>query len=262
MRASLLYNPMELVERLGLAVSRRRRRQRLRHTPAARLTLGEIASMELLELVRPEPAVIYDIGANIGTWTCLAKSLFPAARVEAFEPLAIHLPRFREITAPWPKDVRLHPCALGPTKGTATMQVTVFSDASSLLPLTDAGRAEFQTVPAREEQVPLIPLDVLVEREGLPWPDLLKLDVQGYEMEVLRGATASLRHARAVISEVSFQPYYQGQVLFPELLAFLTDHGFALHAFSDGTPTGRPVIQADILFVRVAGLGREPIPPS
>jgi len=84
MRLSLLYNPVALGYRLAIAARRRRRFKKLRGTPAARLSLGHIDSLELLELLAPSPpAVVYDIGANVGTWTVLAKSLFPAARVEA-----------------------------------------------------------------------------------------------------------------------------------------------------------------------------------
>ncbi len=251
MRLSLLYNPLDVVERLAVASRRRRRFRRLHGTPAAALSLGHIDSLELLELLRPSPpAVIYDIGANIGTWTCLAKSLFPAARVEAFEPLGQHFGKFKQWTAPWPDDVRLHACALGPIERTATMHVMDFSDASSLLALSAEGSREFSVHPTAETSVPVVPLDVLIARENLPPPDLLKLDVQGYELEVLRGATAALRTTRAVLCEVSFREYYTGQPLFPEILAFLRSHGFALHAFGESLALGAPLVQADALFLK------------
>jgi FkbM family methyltransferase len=252
-RLSLLYNPIDLVTRLSIAGERWRRRRRLRGTPAAALSLGHLDSLELLELLAPNPpAVIYDIGANVGTWTCLAKSLFPSAKVEAFEPLASHFEGFKKWTAPWPSEVRLHRCALGPTEGTATMHVMDFSDASSLLPVNAAGRSEFKIAPAAEQVVQVVPLDVLVAREKLPKPDLLKLDVQGYELEVLRGSEACLRHARAVLCEVSFREFYTGQPLFGDLERFLSARGFAFHALGQGTALGAPLVQADALFLRSA----------
>ena len=251
MRLRLLYNPFDLVERLAVTSRRRRRFRRLRGTPAAALGFGHIDSLELLELLHPAPpAVIYDIGANIGTWTCLAKSLFPAARVEAFEPLAQHFAKFHEWTAAWPGGVRLHGCALGPVERTATMHVMDFSDASSLLALIAEGSREFKIYPAAEQSVPVVPLDVLVAREQLPPPDLLKLDVQGYELEVLRGAEACLGAARAVLCEVSFREFYAGQPLFADVLAFLRARGFALHALGEGTALGAPLVQTDALFLK------------
>ncbi len=251
MRLSLLYNPFELVERLAIASRRRRRFRRLRGTPAAALSLGHLDSLELLDLLAPRPPqVIYDIGANVGTWSCLAKSLFPAARIEAFEPLAQHFPRFREWTAAWPGAVRLHACALGPVERTATMHVMSFSDASSLLALSAAGATEFAVHQASEQSVPVVPLDVLVAREQLAPPDLLKLDVQGYELEVLRGAETCLRSARAVLCEVSFREYYAGQPLFADVLSFLRERGFSLHALGENTALGAPLVQAEALFLR------------
>jgi FkbM family methyltransferase len=250
-RLSLLYHPFDLVERLALVSKNRRRRHKLHGTPAAALDPGHIDSLELLELLKPSPpGTIYDIGANIGTWTCLAKSLFPAARVDAFEPLAVHFDGFHRWTAAWPGDIHLHTCALAQTEGSATMHVMDFSDASSLLPATAECLSEFKIKPAAEQTVPVIPLDVLVSREKIPRPDLLKLDVQGYELEVLRGAETCLRHARAVLCEVSFRPLYAGQPLFPEVLAFLETRGFALHALGTCTLLGAPLVQTDALFLR------------
>lgn len=253
MRPNLLYNPFVIVERLAVASRRRRRFRRLRDTPAAALGLGHIDSLELLELLLPAPpATIYDIGANIGTWTCLAKSLFPTAHVEAFEPLQSHTSGFHHWTAAWPGDVRLHTCALGSSEGTAAMHVMSLSDASSLLPLTEEGRNEFKIAPTSTQSVPIVPLDVLVARENLRLPDLIKLDVQGYELEVLRGGENCLRHARAVLCEVSFKTFYGGQPLFQDVMAYLHQRGFALHALGEGTALGAPLVQSDALFLRLA----------
>ncbi len=250
MRASLLYNPFDLVERLATASRRRRRRLRLRGTPAERLSLGHIDSLELLEMLRENPpSVIHDIGANVGTWTCLAKSLYPDAAVEAFEPLEGHLGGFRQWTAPW-GDVRLHAIALGPRDGTVAIEVTDFSDASSVLPLTPEGRKTFNVAAAGRRDVPMATLDGLVAAGKARAPDLIKLDVQGYELEVLRGAERSLQAARAVICELSFRRFYEGQALFPDVLAYLGERGFRLHAFGSSLDPGEPLSQADALFLK------------
>jgi FkbM family methyltransferase len=250
MRPSLFYNPFDLIARLGVAVQRRRRTRRLRGTPAARLSPGHLDSLELLELLRPTPpVVIHDIGANVGTWTCLAKSIFPAATVEAFEPLEGHLAELRRNTARWP-DVRLHALALGPRDGTTTIEVMDFSDASSVLPLTANGRATFQIRPAAQREVRLATLDGLVASGAARPADLLKLDVQGYELEVLRGAESSLAAASHVLLEVSFREFYRGQPLFAEVVAFLAARGLHLMALGAATSLGQALVQTDALFAR------------
>src|ERR1035441_7294981 len=97
MRPELLYNLRLVCERLATESVRRRRLARLRNTPARNLSLGHIDSLELLEIIQPAGiSVIYDIGANVGTWTLLAKSIITGARVEAFEPLESHHIGFRQ----------------------------------------------------------------------------------------------------------------------------------------------------------------------
>jgi hypothetical protein len=93
-------------------------------------------------------------------------------------------------------------------------------------------------------------LDGLVASGAARPPDLLKLDVQGYELEVLKGADQALATARSVLCEVSFRTFYQGQALFAEILAHLQGRGFRLHAFGPSLVPGRPLAQADALFLK------------
>ena len=62
----------------------------------------------------------------------------------------------------------------------------------------------------------------------------LKLDVQGFELHVLRGATASLRSIVAIESEISLEPFYEGQPTARQMIDALDDHGFALAVVGNG----------------------------
>ncbi|MCC6414398.1 MAG: FkbM family methyltransferase [Opitutaceae bacterium] len=251
MRAALFYDPVALWQRVGVALHRRRRRRVLRGTPAAALSLGHLDSLELLQLLadRP-PAVIHDIGANAGTWTCLAKSLYPSAQVAAFEPLPQFFSDFAHWTSAWPGDVTLHRVALGERSGRAEMHVTDQADASSLLPLAASGRDEFKVNPASTVTVEVARLDDLLAASRVKPPDLLKLDVQGFELAVLRGGEQALAAARAVICEVSTRRFYERQPLLGEVLSFLEARNFHLHAFGANMEPGAPFAQADALFLR------------
>jgi len=196
------------------------------------------------------PAVIYDIGANVGTWTRLAKSIFPTAHVEAFEPLSSHHADFARGTE-GVTDVHLHGVALGAAASVLEMNVMDFSDASSFLPMNAAASAELNIKPARRESVPVVRLDDFCREHALPPPDLIKLDIQGFELEALRGAPDCLRHARAVVCEVSFREYYHGQPLFHDVAAHLGAHGFGLQALGENTPLGAIIGQTDALFLKL-----------
>jgi FkbM family methyltransferase len=256
MRAELLYDPMLLIERLGHAATDRLRLRRIRKTPASVLKKGHIDSLELLELLRPlSPKVIYDIGANAGTWTLLAKSVYREAHVHCFEPLSGHLEKFRQATAKL-TGVTAHQVCLGSVAGEARLRVLDFSDASSLLPLSDEGRRQWNLREARHETVKVERLDSWISGHRLPAPDLLKLDVQGFELEVLKGAERCLDQAKAVITEVSFREFYESQCLFHDVIHFMAAHGFWLTAIGHGVVLGRPLVQGDALFVKQHSMSR------
>jgi FkbM family methyltransferase len=253
MRRALFYNPRLLCERLATESHRRRRLSRLHGTAAAGLSLGHIDSLELLELLRARDIrVIYDVGANVGTWTLLAKSVFPAAEIHAFEPLPRHCDGFAA-NVDGLERLELHRIALGSmSDDSRSLRVTSFSDASSLLPLAARGQAEFGVNEVECLPVTLRRLDDYRTERDLPLPDLIKLDVQGFELEVLRGAELALRSAKALIAELSFAEFYEGQSLFEEFVGFVAARGFRLTALGVNTPLGQPLAQTDGLFLRAA----------
>jgi FkbM family methyltransferase len=210
---------------------------------------GHIDSLELLDLIAGAGVnVIYDIGANVGTWSLLAKSIIPNAKIHAFEPLPEHADAFARACTGL-NDIILHHVALGSENSTATLHVTDFSDASSLLPIAEAGRLHFGIQEAGRFATTVRRLDDYRAEKQLPWPDVLKLDVQGYELEVLKGATECLMHAKAVIAEVSFVVIYEEQCLFEGVVELMKERGFRLHALGVNTSLGRPLVQTDALFV-------------
>jgi FkbM family methyltransferase len=228
----------------------RRRLEKLDGTIAQELKTGHIDSLELLELLRDKPPdVIYDIGANIGTWTLLAKAIFPAAEIHAFEPLDRLKGEFLRRTS-GVTDLYLHPIALGSSAAAMPLKVTNFVDASSLLNLAETHAKLYGLRPVGEESVQVERLDDYVQRLALRPPNLLKFDIQGYELEALRGAEKCLQTADAVLSEVSFVELYNEQCLFHDVTRFLADRGFLVFAFGAQTALGYPLLQTDVLFVR------------
>ncbi|KUG27546.1 hypothetical protein ASZ90_002603 [hydrocarbon metagenome] len=174
--------------------------------------------------------VIVDGGANKGRITDRFLELFPAGRVLAFEPL----PELaRKLAKRFSGDARVavHASALGPRAGTA--ELTVFSrrTLSSMLPPTGI-HEKYVGQDIRETgrvTVPMVRLDAFLPGGA----DIIKLDLQGFELAALEGAVGILPRAGLILAETAFYPLYDGQPLFPALRAFLAGHGFAFEGLYD-----------------------------
>jgi hypothetical protein len=96
-------------------------------------------------------------------------------------------------------------------------------------------------------------LDEVAEGFEFPLPMLVKLDVQGFEDRVLSGGERTIKKAKAIITETSFVPLYEGQPLFDDIRRQLSEWGF-LYAGSVGqlrSQTTGEVLQEDSLFLSV-----------
>jgi FkbM family methyltransferase len=250
MRPALFYDPIILLDRLGQFASRKLRLRKLKNTPAKQLRLEHIDSLELLELLsRNSVSTIFDIGSNQGTWTQLAKTIFPNAAIYAFEPLAELRSTYEQNTRTL-SNIHYNQIALGPARGTLEMQVNKVRDTSSLLEATDLGKRQWNLEKDLPERVEVWPLDQWLAEKNIPQPDVIKLDIQGYEVEALKGASECLTRGTQVLLEVSFKEFYKGQCLFSDVVSHLASYGYEATAFSCGTPLGARVLQTDVLFGR------------
>ena len=128
---------------------------------------------------------------------------------------------------------------------------------SSVLPILDSHvEAEPESRYRGAEKIAIRTLDSVVSEWGTRESRIgLKLDVQGLEAEVLRGAGNTLPRVWFLESELSLTPLYEGQVLYEEMIKHLGEAGFSLFNVSPGFSdprTGR-VLQLDGIFLRVEG---------
>jgi FkbM family methyltransferase len=145
--------------------------------------------------------------------------------------------------------------ALGDRRDTVELHIAENSIASSILAPTNIHLQHSpHAVQVATEVVPMDRLDHLaqpfVEKSQNPF---LKIDVQGFEEQVLRGATKILPKLVGLQVELSFLPIYEGQKLFPEMFSFISDMGFVLHRMMPAwvdKKTGQ-WLQADGIFFRV-----------
>ncbi len=141
------------------------------------------------DLVRPGQRVL-DIGANWGLVTArLARLVGPAGRVDAFEPHPGHVATLEAVAARMPS-VEVHLIALSDRHGSDGERLTALAHLD--------GRASGRAVPEERVQVPLTTLDDALAGDRGP-VDLIKCDVEGHELEVLRGAEATLHRDHPVL---------------------------------------------------------------
>ncbi len=197
------------------------------------------------------PQSVLDVGANRGQFALFALRRFPGARLICFEPLPGPAAVLRRVVAGHP-GVQVHEAALSAASGTHSMHLTRKDDSSSLLPVTARQEHAFSgSAEVGRVEVQVRRLDDCVDPATLTRPCLLKIDVQGTELDVLRGGRRVLACVDEVIVECSFVELYAGQALADDVIAELRAHGFRLRGFA--TPTfaddGQP-LQSDLLFSR------------
>jgi len=157
-------------------------------------------------------ASIVDVGANRGQFAVFARSWFPTARIISFEPQPHAVATFRKIFAQEP-DVTIYPIALGACTAEMKLHVTARDDSSSLFHVGRIQHQEFGTSEVGIIPVEVDRLDHVLTAPDLVPPALLKIDVQGYEMEVLRGSEELLRSFDGIYLEGSYRELYEGQEL-------------------------------------------------
>jgi FkbM family methyltransferase len=192
---------------------------------------------------------IIDVGANRGQFSLACRLTLPNVPIVAFEPIPKEAAVFREAHKGC-QHVQLIEVALGESESSATLHLSRSADSSSLLPITQQSEYFQQTDEVGTLNVPVKTLD----KVSLDWTpsrrQLLKLDVQGFELKVLQGAKRFLSECIYVYVECSEVELYEGQALRKEVESFLGSQGFQRASRHNELFHKGELIQADYLFER------------
>lgn len=197
------------------------------------------------------PNTILDLGANQGQFAIASAKIFgESTEIISFEPDPSVAKILQKNVKGLPVEVKV--CAVGSLPGTGDLFVNSDSQVSSLLPLGESRLVDFpNSVVKGKIQVPIVSLDNMFLTRKLSTPILLKIDVQGFEYEVITGASNFLKRVKWIVIEVSFSDLYKGEADFTSILKLLDDYGFHflrplnMH-FS---PKTGEVMEMDALFV-------------
>lgn len=181
------------------------------------------------------PTVVYDIGACVLHWTNKAKEVWPNAKFIAFEAMQECAFLYQEqeldhhigILSDSEKDVTFYKNVWAPGGNSYFKENSRWSD-----------KAEEYYGPEFEVKVRTEYLDKIRAKRNFPFPDLIKMDVQGAELDILRGSPFILDHASHLILEIPKVDYNIGAPEQKEIVKWLKERGWEPVAkdFSDNGP--------------------------
>lgn len=176
------------------------------------------------------PVVALDVGSRDGMRAAW-RALKPHALLIGFDPDPAECARLNEAAGDAAQE-RYEPVALGANDGEATLHLTRDPKSSSLYPPHPRALVRYPELwrhePRGTQTVLTTTIDTWARSADVAAIDALKVDVQGAELDVLRGARQMLASARVIESEVEFQELYEGQPLFTDVDRFLRERGFRL----------------------------------
>ena len=189
-----------------------------------------------------DPKVCLDIGAYQGTWTLDLKGIFPATAILMLEGQSEKEEALKKLKEQF-SDVDYRIALLGAQESSVTFQK--YETASSVL-------TEHHATGATTETIKLQLLDKLVEKTPFENPDLIKIDTQGYELEILKGGEKTLLSAEFVLLEVSMLDIYKNGPLVADVIAFMNARGFVLYDICSlmRRPLDKALFQSDFLFAK------------
>ena len=195
---------------------------------------------------------IIDVGANEGQAANNFLGLFPRAEFYCFEPLP---EPFKDLSKRFKNSSNFHlyDFALGNESGEKKMFRNEYSLSSSILPMEEAHKEAFvNTKNEFEEQITIKKLDDVFKNIKLNKPLLVKIDVQGFELEVIKGGSNIISDADMIILETSFVHLYKDSPLFSDVHDLLKSMGFEYQGAYEqlAKPQDGRILQQDSIFVR------------
>ena len=208
------------------------------------------AAVEHLNILKyTQPKHLIDVGANKGQFALAAYRSVDGITIDCFEPLSGPAERLEKWAKRTSSNIRLHRVALSDRSSLSEFMVTSREDSSSLFRPTEDAKELSDVQLVSQIQVQCERLDSIITVDDVEMSTMLKIDVQGNELNVLKGATAIIRYIKYIYIEVSFMELYENQPLFGDIDNFLREFGFSLRGVGNCyTDAEFGPTQADILY--------------
>lgn len=197
--------------------------------------------------------VIFDVGAHHGNIAALYKQIFPKSKIFCFEPFPASYQMLQSLLGGNP-DYKLFDFGLSDQSGMSKFYSNFYSPTNSLLKSDKNADIIWgnQLLDNKEIiEVKLRTLDEVIVDQGINQIDILKLDVQGAEPQVIKGALQSIKKGiiKLVYTEIIALPTYEGQVEFEEVIKLFKELGFELFSIYNNSYTSEGRLrQIDAIF--------------
>ena len=195
---------------------------------------GIPATIELEKLVKDikVPETIVDIGSNKGQFILLMEKIFPNKIVYSFEPIIEMLKKQKKFYK-YKKNITFHNLALGSSICSKEFLITSRMDSSSFLKVVSNTNKSKNYSVIEKRDIKVSTLDEIFLNEKISHPILIKMDVQGYELEVLKGANDLLKKTDYLLLEVSENEMYQNQPTEKTIVEYLKNFNFEIYRSND-----------------------------
>ncbi|MDA9876836.1 FkbM family methyltransferase [Candidatus Pelagibacter sp.] len=195
---------------------------------------GIYATVELEKLVKDieVPETIIDIGSNKGQFILLIEKIFPNKIVYSFEPIIEMLKKQKKFYK-YKKNITFHNLALGSSICSKEFLITSRMDSSSFLKVVSNTNKSKNYSVIEKRDIKVSTLDEIFLNEKISHPILIKMDVQGYELEVLKGANDLLKKIDYLLLEVSENEMYQNQPTEKTIVEYLKNFNFEIYRSND-----------------------------
>lgn len=198
-------------------------------------------------------STVVDVGSNEGHFGVTLRELGFTGRIVSFEPVQAAFQVLKQ-RADRDGNWTAHHCALGSYSGETTINVSRFSQFSSILPPTEYGRSWENMVVESQETVRLRTIDECLKDGTIPDDPriMLKMDTQGFDLEVFKGASETLRNVACILSEISLIPIYEGMPHYIESLSVYESNGYRVSGFYPITRRKLSLNEVDCMMVRAS----------